>query len=393
MQLLRSILSRARRYRKANATVRHWDRALLDDPLYDLAAADRGLQPRPTSPIRSVADRTEAARRIIEAYALAVRDQSTQRGEYKVSNEWVPIYETPLQPLIGALRSRDAAKLRDLLDNFFRSSISIGLCGMPTDMESTYFKGPPSLRARRQYLIDAVYRYRHLQKLVPGTGPSDLQIADFGNPYGFFVGDEFIRTATDYQYYYAHTVSRLLGPPCNRTTVAELGGGIGGFAYFLNRLVPTDLSYVNLDLPEILCVSSYQLLNLLPEKRFLLYGESPSIDTGTIASYDIALLPSFAIERLAENSVDVSFNSYSLAEMSRDAVANYTAHLSRITRQSILHVNHVTNALVGGDQFPFDTEKFELKRRERALWNLGRDLECDEYEFLLERRVEAACAN
>lgn len=385
MKILRSLAYRARRFQNTLTTYRHWDRAFRDDVLFDLMGAHKGLQSRPTSPTRSLADRTETARRIIEAYTLAVRDQTAQRDVYKVSNEWAPIYETPLKPLISALRSRNATDLRDLLDNFFRSSISWGLCGMAGDMERMYFHNTPSRFALKKLLIDAVYRYRLLEQLLPETRPIDLHVEDFGNPYGIFVGDKFVRTGTDYQYYYAYAVSKLLGPT-GRRTVAELGGGIGGFAYFLNRLVPTDLSYVNLDLPEILCISSYQLLNLLPEKSFLLYGEAASINSSVIASHDIALLPCFAIEAMQENSVDVSFNSYSLAEMGRETIANYTSYLSRVTREAILHVNHVTNALIGADLFPFDDTKFELKRRERALWNLGRDLKCDEYEFLLIRR-------
>jgi hypothetical protein len=393
MKILRSLAYRARRFQNTVSTYRHWDREFRDDPIFDLAAASLGLQQRPTSPTRSLADRTETARRIIEAYTLAIQDQVAQNDVYKVSNEWVPIYEAPLKPLIAALRGRDAAGLRDLLDNFFRNSISWGLCGMAGDMESIYFRNTPSRFALKKFLIDAVYRYRLLERLLPGVRPGDLHVENFGNPYGIYVDDEFVRTGSDYQYYYAHAVTKLLEPLAERRIVAELGGGVGGFAYYINRLLPSNLSYVNLDLPEILCISSYQLLNLLPEKSFLLYGETASIDSNAIAAHDIALLPCFAIEAMQENSVDVSFNSYSLAEMGRETIANYTNHLSRVTRKGILHVNHVTKALVGADQFPFDSTKFELKHRERALWNLGRDLKCDEYEFLLLRRESSEASS
>jgi hypothetical protein len=389
MKILRSIAYRVRRFQNTVATYRHWNHAFRNDPLFELAAAQKGLKPRATSPTRSLAERTQVAERIIQAYTLAVRDQKLQREVYKVSNEWVPIYEAPLKPLIAALQNRDAVALRDLLDNFFRSSISWGLCGMPGDMEAVYFSKEPSRFVVKKYLIDAVYRYRLLEQLLPKIQAADLYIEDFGNPYGIFVGSEFVRHGTDYQYYYAHRVQELLEPTARRKVVAELGGGIGGFAYFLNRLMPANLSYVNLDLPEILCISSYQLLNLFPEKSFLLYGEVDTINSHTINSHDISLLPCFAIENMQENSVDVSFNSYSLAEMGSETVTNYTQLLSQITQQAILHVNHVAKALVSADAFPFDHAKFELVRRDRALWNLGRDLNCDEYEFLLERRASS----
>lgn len=389
MKIIRSLAYRARRFQNTITTYRHWERSLRNDPLFNLDTVRKGLEPRPTSPLQSLACRTKAAERIIDAYASAVKDQVAQSDVYKVSNEWIPIYEAPLKPLIEALQNRDVLGLRDLLDNFFRSSISWGLCGMAGDMEGIYFDGPPSQFALKKYLIDAVYRYRLLEKLIPEVHSSDLHIDDFGNPYGIFIGDDFVRTGTDYQYYYAHAVKQLLDPLDDHKVVAELGGGIGGFAYFLNRLVQNDLTYVNFDLPEILCISSYQLLNLFPDKKFLLYGEVDNISSSTISDYDIALLPCFSIDAIEENSVDVSFNSYSLAEMGREAVINYTHIISRVTREAILHVNHVTNALVSADLFPFDLTKFELARRERALWNLGRDLKCDEYEFLMKRRRHA----
>jgi putative sugar O-methyltransferase len=364
----------------------HWTRKLRDDPLFKLGAADRGLLPRPASAARAPAQRTETAERIIKAYRLASADQARQRPVYKVSNEWVPIFQKPLRPLLAALDKGDAVQLRDLLDNFFRNSISEGLIGLAADMEGTFFKHQPSRYLRTQLLIDSVYRYRLLEQLLPGVTASKLHVDNFGNPYGVYIGEEFMRVGVDYQYYYAHKVSQMLAAETGRATVAELGGGIGGFAHFLCKERPSGLTYINLDLPEILCISSYQLLNLFPEKRALLYGESERIDSETVSAYDLALLPSFTIESLATDSVDICFNSYSLAEMDLDTIRNYAAHLSRISRQAILHVNHVSDSLVSADNFPFDSQKFELRSRTHALWNLGRNLTCDEYEFLLARR-------
>lgn len=366
----------------------HWTRELKQDPLFELSTVDRGLLPRATPTQRSAEQRLAVAKRIIDAYRLASAAQAKHAAVYKVSNEWVPLFRKPLLPLLAALEAGDAAGLRDLLDNFFRNSISQGLCGLASDMESAFFRTKPSRRLRMQLLIDSVYRYRLLEKLLPGTTPADLQVADFGNPYGMYVGDQFLRTGVDYQYYYAKQIAEMLkGHTGPRATVAELGGGIGGFAYFLQRVVASPLTYINLDLPEILCVSSYQLLNLFPDKSALLYGESARIDSATVSNYDIALLPSFAVEFLESDSVDISFNSYSLAEMDLDTISNYAKQLSRISRQAILHVNHVSNSLVSADNFPFDAGKFELGSRTRALWNLGRNLNCDEYEFLLKRRA------
>ena len=365
----------------------HWTTRLRNDPLFNLQTVERGLQPRSTVASRSPQQRAEVAQRIIAAYRKASADQVAQRDVYKVSNEWIPIFQKPLRPLLDSLERDNANELRDLLDNFFRSDISQGLIGLATDMKGIFFDRKPSRFMRTQLLIDSVYRYRLLQELMPNVQPAELHIDDIGNPYGMFVGDAFLRTGFDYQYYYAKRVAGMLTGGSTRPAVAELGGGIGGFAHYLLKAAPPKFTYINLDLPEILCISTYQLLNLFPEKKALLYGEIDGIDSQKIASYDLALLPSFLIEKLDADSVDVSFNSYSLAEMDGPTIQNYAAHLSRITQANILHVNHVSEALVGADKFSFDSAKFELVSRSQALWNLGRNLKCDEYEFLLKRRT------
>ncbi len=382
--LLERVKGRLDHMRRNAAAYRHWSAALGADPLFDLENVRKGLVDRPTS-TGTEAERDAIAARIVAAYHSAMRDPLADRACYRPSNEWLPIFRSNLGPLIAALQGRDPVAVRQQLDGFFRSSISVGLVGLAIDMRKAFFDGPPSRRALTRLLIDMLYRFRHLQERLPGVQPGDLRMADVGNPYGLVVDGAFLRNGVDYQYYYAHRVAGLL-PPQGRGVVAELGGGTGGFAYFLNRLRPDALSYVNLDLPEILAISSYQLLNLFPERRVLLHGEVARIDSGVVQQYDLALLPSFCVEHLHDDSVDVAFNSYSLAEMDEATIANYTAHMSRVTRGSIFHVNHVSRALVGADRFVFDPARFVQVERNQALWNLGRDLECDEYEFLYQRR-------
>lgn len=363
-----------------------WRWRMRNDPLFQLSNIDEGLRVRSPSSTRSPDQRTKTAQRIINAYHLASADQMKKSDVYKVSNEWVPIFRQSLQPLLTLLEQRDAVGLRDLLDNFYRSSISVGLIGLAVDMSETFFgQTEPSRYRRTQLLIDQVYRYRLLEKLVPDFSSKELWMEDFGNPYGLFIDGKFVRNGSDYQYYYASRVNQMLSRTSGRAVVAELGGGIGGFANFLSRSRDSDLTYINLDLPEILCISSYQLLNLLPEKKIALYGEIEDINSGVLSTYDLALMPSFVIESLEADSVNVAFNSYSLAEMDAPTIENYASQLSRVCKDTIFHVNHVRDALVGANNFPFDLEKFTLTSKARAEWNVGRNLWCDEYEFIYKR--------
>lgn len=381
---LTKVRSKLNQKRRDWLAYRHWTQALKSDPLFKLANVERGLLPRPTT-TTSPQQRIEIAARVAAAYRAAVQAPRAAEPVYRPSNEWLPIYRAKLGPLIAGLQAANAADIRSLLDGFFRSSISVGLAGLAVDMRKTFFDRAPTRVAKTRLLIDMLYRFRHLQELVPGVKAAELGVADVGDPYGMLIDGCFVRSGADYQYYYAHRVANLL-PRDGHAVVAELGGGTGGFGYFLATLRPRAVTYLNLDLPEVLAISSYQLLNLFPDRKILLYGESRSCDSRTLEQYDMALLPSFCVEDLPNDSVDVAFNSYSLAEMDEPTIANYTAQLSRVARGAILHVNHVSRARVSADRFVFDNQRFELRERRRALWNLGRDLECDEYEFLYTRR-------
>jgi hypothetical protein len=53
-----------------------------------------------------------------------------------------------------------------------------------------------------------------------------------------------------------------------------------------------------------------------------------------------------------------------------------------------MHVNHTTNSLVKADDFGIERYGFELLYRKPALWNRGRKLVVDEYEFLYSKLTE-----
>jgi len=91
------------------------------------------------------------------------------------------------------------------------------------------------------------------------------------------------------------------------------------------------------------------------------------------------------LERIATNSVDLVFNSYSMAEMSPRTIAQYIAMISHITRKYFLHVNHTRHSLVTADEFGINPNQFKLIYKLPALWNAGINPDMDEYEYLYEK--------
>lgn len=329
---------------------------------------------------RPAAVDTAIIERVIAAYNKSKAVQKDAPEAYQVSHMWLPIYQGYMNEVMDVMARRDVAALSRIYGNFFRESCSTGIHGMPVDMQSCYFSGNISEENAGKYLADIMHRMQIWLDSIGKTHPLEaLQTPVIGNPYGFTIDGVFYRAGVDYQHYYATMIARLTRSKTRRA-VLELGGGFGGLGHFLVRDY-ADLTYIDVDLPENMALTAFYLLSAFPDKKIALYGEI-DLATADLCDYDIVVLPNFAIAELRDDSVDLSFNSYSLAEMSLNNVANYIAQFNRITTKFIYHINHTRIPPVKADEFPIDFGKFELVSRAPALWNLARDPDMDEYEYL-----------
>jgi putative sugar O-methyltransferase len=320
--------------------------------------------------------------RIIKAYNKAKAVQKILPEAFQVGNEWVPIYHRHMNDIMTALSTSDNVKTNKIYENFMRESCSVGLHGLPVNMMETYFNGRISRLDGNIYLHDAIYRYNHWRELTDNKySINDLYMPDFGNPYGYYINNEFIRTGAEYLHYYATHIAELINNKKENKIIVELGGGYGGLGYFLNKLIP-QITYVDFDLPENMALTAYYLMNSFPEKRVLLYGED-DFNEENLKKFDIILMPNFELPNLPSEKANLVFNSYSLAEMSTDTINTYIPEMKRAGKEYILHVNHteVSNSLKA-DEFGIDDNDYKLVSKKRALWNMGRNANMDEYEFL-----------
>lgn len=327
-------------------------------------------------------DDYEILNRICIAYIKAKEVQRNVSPIYSPSNEWLPIYEKPLKEIIEILTKRDIETLSRIYGNFWRDSCSTGLVGLPVNMEKCYFGKKISLRNKIYFLNDAYNRYRLWNSLLGDTHSiKDLESPCIGNPFGYYIDGNFIVSGSDYNHYYATIIGRLLKSAPSKCVV-ELGAGFGGMAYYLLR-DNNDISYVDFDLPENAALTAYYLLKAFPEKKIRLYGEVDSI-TESLNNNEILIMPSFEIEKLPTGCVGLAFNSYSLAEMSKETVKSYISKFTEMVEEKgyIMHINHNKNSEFIADNFGIDPNQFDLLYKIPALWNMGRNSLMDEYEYL-----------
>jgi putative sugar O-methyltransferase len=328
----------------------------------------------------------EKLQRIREAYQRSVATQLQSGPAFNVSNEWIPIYERYMGEVISKLKTTGPVdELQAIYSQFMRHDCSFGLHGLPGDMTKTYFTGVPARHDAKLFAADNAFRIKHWVSQHPNELVATLRVPSVGNPYGYMFRNEKIRIGAEYFHHYSSKIKELLEGVTN-PSVAELGGGYGGQAYFLLRDIP-NLSYVDFDLPENAALTTYFLMQSFPDKSFVLFGEEGFEEALNNPSSQVVVAPSFCIANLSSKSRDLFFNSYSLAEMSKQTITTYVGYMCSVARKYILHVNHakIYNE-IGADEFPFDTDQFSLISREPALWNSARNLHTDEFEYLFKRK-------
>ncbi len=120
--------------------------------------------------------------------------------------------------------------------------------------------------------------------------------------------------------------------------VIEIGGGYGGFALHLSRILKS-CRYVIVDLPETLLFSAAYLTLQAPQKRIYLYDPADGLDARTHAGFDFVLLPDYRLEILQGSLFDLAINIASMQEMRVDQVERYLDFLRAACRGKFYSCN------------------------------------------------------
>ncbi len=274
--------------------------------------------------METLKDETEIIERIQCAYRKTIEHPLYR--SWLASGEWSEIYNER-QQYICALLAPSTQQLRSLLRNFFRN------------------EGLQGLWCYRYYPLKAIDKLKILHDVIQWTfrhrrSVAELDVARVGNPFGLLVGRTLVLATAPRHYDVAYTIGRL-GPK----TVFEIGSGFGGMAYFLLRNFPS-IQYTAFDLPEVLVVAQYYLLNSIgPE--FNLYGED--------GHFDYSLLPHFCIKDIKR--CDLVVNTNSLPEMASATRADYLWEIARISDQFL------------SSNRPFDTDFSPVWKRKVPWWS------------------------
>jgi len=315
--------------------------------------------------------------RICTAYIKAVRPQHFASEAYKPTRWWEQVRKGSLRPVLHALLTRDIDGLGKMYRNFFRDTCSTGLVGVPYGMTRPYLGTREAHRAL--YLIDVLYRIDYWRSRTGGRFRfPDLAGPGIGNPFGIWMEGILVETGAEYRHCCAYTVGGLLDS--ETAMVAEIGGGFGGMAYYLLRDRP-GVTYVDFDVPESLALASYYLVKAFPELKIVLYGEEATTKKA-IAHADVALLPTFELAAMPMASVDVTFSSHAISDLSPEAAGAYINDIARITRRQFLNIGNQEPGQSLVELIGRTNKSFRLAEMRASEWNGHRSSNAAEVEYL-----------
>jgi len=336
---------------------RHGKRRFQGDPRYDLQNVTDGFRSR-------LDDSKDDAilKRISAAYCAAARQEKSAPLTYAATERRQRLRQGNLAPVIGALLAQNVDALRRMYRNFYRDACSSGIVGLPGGLSKAYFGGTIRDMYRHFYLSHVLYRLDYWKSLTNGRFTvQELRGPEVGNPFGLVINGTHISVGSEYAHYCAQRVAGELKP--GSATVAEIGGGFGGMAYYLLR-DRQNTTYLDFDVPESIALASYYLMKAFPTLRFFLYGEG-TLTHDAIAQADVVMLPTFALSTMPAASADLTFSSHGMAELSSAAMVEYLKEICRMTRKGLLlignqRVGEMVSEIVRADHWPFSLTNTSL---------------------------------
>jgi putative sugar O-methyltransferase len=155
--------------------------------------------------------------------------------------------------------------------------------------------------------------------------------------------------------------------------VVDLGAGWGRIGYVLKRINP-QVSYVALDLPEILMISMSALPRMLPAESVSRYRETSQVGLLTrqiLESCGLWFGGSQDLLRIEDGGIDVFINVASFQEMKLSQVRAYFDLIDRKVAGTFYSQQYVVvsdaqrpyNAISGLEEYPFKTSWTEHFKR------------------------------
>lgn len=277
-------------------------------------------------------DGVELARALGTVWLGMKERQHTVAPAYLPAPAWASILDAEWSRPRGWLEKGELALFESFLRNFFREGGISGLWGAFRMFDDFVSIGRwDDLQRLRMF----VKQFEAWHREVPVYTLDDLDQPRVGNPWGYDVDGRLV-VEPAFEYHALALRIRELVANVAHPIVLEIGGGFGGLARQLLRLVP-GIRYVGLDLPENVIIQSWYLSRSLPDRRIRV--DELERANQDLTETDALLLPNWALPDLHLSQLDVVVNVHSFGEMSRRTLEAYFGEIVRLQPEWIFHDN------------------------------------------------------
>lgn len=341
---------------------------------------EAGLRPRPDALDDATHDAIVA--RVARCYAAMIADRPAAPAAYRPAGEWSAYHER-FAAFHAALAAGDVATAAPQLRRFWRNEHG-GIVKEYADFAQVR----DGVEPRASRFRERVARNWRIWRAITAAPTAALAMPAAGDPWG--VGIEGVLVAPKATRFHAlATQVAALIDDAAAPVVLEIGAGYGGMAGYLLRDRP-GTTWIDLDLPETLVYAAYWLLATDPARRVHLYGEGPLPDAARWRELDAVLLPNWCLEAIPDRAAACVVNTFSLSEMTPDALATTLQGVARTCDGWFLHHNVDRRGIVNRGFGRTAASDFPIDPRRLALVATNFDLfhghEGDYREFLYRRR-------
>jgi hypothetical protein len=304
--------------------------------------------------------RLDLVERLLSAYHRAVRDDPN--APFAESDVWSQLTRLCHAEVVGFIRDRDVRALAACLADAHATNLTFGITqGLLTTaalreradarlLELTRFQDYLASLAEYLGILDVESPEQHGRWAENFHESPDRLIASISAQIGIqvvpppVIGSLFgIKTATgilsgrDLLSLFAALRLREVAAASSlvRPSVCEIGAGLGGAAFYAQKLGVG--RYTIIDLPLVNMLQSYYLICALPGAKIRLYGEPPTADD------ELVILPTWTFNDSLPKS-DLLFNCDSFPEMNRKYSVGYLTQARRTISHGFLSINQEAHA-------------------------------------------------
>lgn len=258
-------------------------------------------------------------------------NKKTIDKKFQAGRLWKYGIEKNVYDLYGALIRKDFHKYVELIYEFRQFATTLGISA-EEDLVSMV---DPKFN-EESFVNDIVSTFEIIKEYISCNIMKQMDESLVGNPLCIDYKDKRLTSEIIRHSYYLSQIDKYKINDLDKSTktiVLELGGGTGDTARLFKNYYNERITYIILDLPEVLTISTYYLLMNYRDLKIGTYEDFKDveqIDKHMLTHFDIVLLPNFMIERIANRSIDIMLNTASLGEMEEDIYNMYVGEINRI---------------------------------------------------------------